>query len=339
MTSPETHGRADSARPLVSVVLPTYDRPDMLMRALGSLMVQTYRPLEIVVVDDGSKQDIRAAINEPLTSSLEPTVRYVRKENDGVASARNVGRREARGELIAFLDDDDEWLPTAAETLAACLQASGADFAYSPVIELETGSAEWVNLPVAAERPDDLAEEHFMLTNVRSGSTMFRRRVFETVGGYREDLRHNEDSDFVQRAAVACRACYSPQPTAKIHNHPGSKSRNRVAIQRALLASSTSVLKNNPAFEARLGSRASARLAQIRGQLCMELMGAGDFVQARQVAREGETEMGRIDRLCLLAGASWPKTMWSSVEGLGRQASLSPRAAARRARALLRTSR
>lgn len=96
------------APPLVSVVLPTFNRAELLKRSAGSVLEQDFADLELIVVDDASTEDVEAA-----TRALnDPRVRYVRRAaNGGVAAARNSGVHAARGRYLAFQDSDDEWLP------------------------------------------------------------------------------------------------------------------------------------------------------------------------------------------------------------------------------------
>ncbi len=100
------------ANPTISVVIPTYNRSALLLTALASVHAQTYEDYEIVVVDDGSADDTRKAL-EPFADGL----RYVYQTNQGEAAARNRGIQEARGEWIAFLDSDDCWVSEALATL------------------------------------------------------------------------------------------------------------------------------------------------------------------------------------------------------------------------------
>ena len=94
--------------PLVSVIVPTFQRPEFLQAALGSVLRQTVKDFEVLVVDDGSAMDLA-----PLVNALDDgRIRYLRHEsNRGEAAARNTGIRGARGDYLAFLDDDDEWFP------------------------------------------------------------------------------------------------------------------------------------------------------------------------------------------------------------------------------------
>jgi O-antigen biosynthesis protein len=95
-------------RPTVTVIIPTYNRADLLPRALGSVLAQTFTDFEVLVVDDGSIDGTDAL----MTAYTDSRVRYLRQPvNAGVSAARNRGLRESRGEFIAFLDSDDEWYP------------------------------------------------------------------------------------------------------------------------------------------------------------------------------------------------------------------------------------
>jgi glycosyltransferase involved in cell wall biosynthesis len=93
---------------LVSVVLPTFNRAKQLARALDSVLAQTYGQLEVLVVDDGSTDETSGVIEGRYHD--EPRVVYLRQEHAGVARARNTALERARGDVIAFLDSDDEYL-------------------------------------------------------------------------------------------------------------------------------------------------------------------------------------------------------------------------------------
>ena len=102
---------------LVSVVIPTYNRAYIVGRTIESVLAQTYSPVEILVIDDGSTDDTPAVVGR-----FGDRVRYIRQPNGGVAVARNHGFAEARGEFVALLDSDDEWLPWKLEAQVAFLR-------------------------------------------------------------------------------------------------------------------------------------------------------------------------------------------------------------------------
>lgn len=98
---------------LVSVIIPTYNPGKYIFRSLESVLQQTYSPVEIIVVDDGSTINCETILGEYISANK---IRYVKKENGGPSSARNRGISSAKGEYICFLDDDDNWYPNKLET-------------------------------------------------------------------------------------------------------------------------------------------------------------------------------------------------------------------------------
>ena len=92
--------------PLVSVIIPTYNRASVLQRAIRSVFVQTFRDFELIVVDDGSSDS-----TTDLLESFDGKLKAVVQKNHGVSAARNLGIKRSTGALLAFLDSDDEWLP------------------------------------------------------------------------------------------------------------------------------------------------------------------------------------------------------------------------------------
>ena len=107
----------------VSVVIPTYNRATLLRETLRSIFAQTVAPLEIIVVDDGSKDNTREECER-----LGPAIRYISQENKGLPAARNTGIVAARGEWVALCDSDDCWEPRKIELQLAATTAVGADW-------------------------------------------------------------------------------------------------------------------------------------------------------------------------------------------------------------------
>src|SRR3954452_15003770 len=109
--------QVDSVRPLVSAIIPAHNAERFLAAAIDSVLAQTYQPIECIVVDDGSTDGTPA-----VARSYGDRIRLIPQEQRGVSAARNRGAAEARGELLAFLDADDRWLPERVERQARELE-------------------------------------------------------------------------------------------------------------------------------------------------------------------------------------------------------------------------
>ena len=175
--------------PLVTVVIPTRDRPMLLSRAVQSVLGQTYRALEVVVVDDGSSP----LLELPPGIQSDPRVQILSaRTSGGAALARNMGVCAGRGELVAFLDDDDAWRPTKlarqVEVLAGSPPAIGA---------VECGYDLWDGNRLV-ERSVPATGRDLRLTLLerpclQPSTVLVRREAFESAGGFDASLRRVED--------------------------------------------------------------------------------------------------------------------------------------------------
>lgn len=186
---PDADERRDRL-PLVSVVIPVYNGAEFLAEAVKSVLDQNYPSLEIIVVDDGSKDDIDAAV-----AALPVNVRYFKQPNGGAASARNRGIKDVSGDFIAFLDVDDLWpenkLSSAIDLFQQrpdldVIQGFGQVMQYSE----QTGAFEYIGNP----------RESFPFY---IGAAVYRRNAFKRVGLFDALLRFAEDTDWYQRAKEA----------------------------------------------------------------------------------------------------------------------------------------
>ena len=184
--------------PLVSVVIPTRDRPEATVRAARSVLAQTHRALECLVIDDGSRDDTAARVE----AIGDARLRVVRRDNGGVARARNRGVAEARGALVAFLDSDDSWRPDKLARQVAALGAAPARVglcATGAEIRAPRGAPE---IRPAGARGDVF--EALLLRNLVHAPTsclLVRREVLDAVGGFDPSLPAIEDWEWLQRAA------------------------------------------------------------------------------------------------------------------------------------------
>lgn len=204
-------GEAVSVR--VSVVIPVYNRAQPLRRALQSLAAQTARDFEVIVVDDGSTEDIAAVVR---SIAGVPGLRCLRIDNSGgPARPRNVGIGQARGEWIAFLDSDDWWDPQRMACVLAALD-EGVDVLYHPlrVVRapgLRRGGERRRQIGQAANGPM-LVQLLTRGNPIPNSAALVRRRLLQQLGGIDENPLLIEDFDtWLRLAAAGARFRFLPQ--------------------------------------------------------------------------------------------------------------------------------
>ena len=186
-------------RPLVTVLLPVYNRAGPLVEAVQSCIDQTWRPIEILVVDDGSTDDVQSALRR-----FGGQVRLIRKDNGGVASARNLGLAAAQGDFIHFLDSDDLLLPDAVANAVGAFHAiADADLCH--------GQGQWIDMRETPPRTKPLhVREH--ANPIRSlivafafavPTVMIPRWRMLAMPPFEEDLRRSSDWRYWQRLGFA----------------------------------------------------------------------------------------------------------------------------------------
>lgn len=212
----------DSSLPLVSVVLPCFNAEATVRRALVSIAQQDYPSVEVIAVDDASTD--RTA--ELLASSTRPVSRLVRlRQNRGAAAARNAGLAVARGEYVAFLDADDEWLP-------AKLSRQVSIIAPRPNVTFVSCNARVLDgqgrslMPAFEDLlPTDPANAWKVLladTFVWTPAVLARRASLEQAGGFDESLAIGEDQDLWIRLALLGEVGFIDEILAVVHERTGS---------------------------------------------------------------------------------------------------------------------
>jgi glycosyltransferase involved in cell wall biosynthesis len=186
-------------RPLVSAVIPTFNRAWALDRAVRSVLAQTYQPLDLIVVDDGSTDETPRKLAPLAASGL---LRLISQPNRGVSAARNAGLKAAKGGLIAFLDSDDEWRPEKIETQAAYLNQN-PDQMLVQTREIWFRGGRRVNPGLKHRKPaGDIFIPSLSRCLVSPSAVMLRRTVFEEIGLFDENLPAAEDYDLWLRVSA-----------------------------------------------------------------------------------------------------------------------------------------
>lgn len=266
---------------LVSMIIPTHNRAELVGQAIESALGQSYPAREVIVVDDGSTDETPAVL-----SRYGSAIRTVRTPNRGCAAARNTGVCLAHGAYLAFVDSDDVAPPEKLAIQVPVLEAyPDVGFVYGPSVAFGPQLAiEQVLQPVRPGPQGSVAEGIFLTTRIGFDSVLLRREALERVGGFDETLRHNEDTDLLLRVALDWKAVCLDVPTGRHRWHPGRKSRDEVALRRAVLHSMERVLASRPDFRTRLGPRAQARLAEVCWEISRGLAARGEVAAARAEA-------------------------------------------------------
>lgn len=254
--------------PTVSVVIVTYNKGDTISEAIESVLRQTYRDLELLVVDDGSTDDTAERV-----ARFGPQVRYLRKENGGTGSARNLGIAQARGRFVAFLDGDDLWLPRKLERQMEL-------FREQPEALAVQCSAHCVDerLRVFESRlcrPERDSLKRFLLFEnlpAFSSAVVVRKEAFERIGGFATDLVILSDWEMACRLAREGLLLSHPEVLVLYRHYQKNQSRS-VEIHvwsgvRALRRFFRNPERLDPAIR-RLQGRAWARFYAMLGGGCI----------------------------------------------------------------------
>lgn len=205
----------------ISVIIPAYNGAATIANAIESILGQTRPPDEIIVSDDCSTDSTAAAV-----SRFGERLRYVRRpQNGGLSANRNTGVRTSAGEWLLFLDQDDELLPHALESLSRTAETTGAGVVYGFVLLRgdRPEQARLHGLPWAVGEPPTPSQANFWWTAVTTtGCALFRRSLVDEVGEFDETIWQAEDCEFWLRCGVTCKFAHSDTVVLKKHETVGS---------------------------------------------------------------------------------------------------------------------
>ncbi len=206
----------------VSVIVPTCDRPALLERALRSIAAQEFAPLEVIVVDDAGLQhhDVLRHMDRLHISSVQVVTNAHRK---GVSGARNTGAELGAGEFLAFLDDDDEWLPSYLSEARRQFESGDLDVLCGDLLyQFHDG----VDRPAMAA-PERLLPESFLTGNpgLMGSNLILRKSLYKVIGGFDESLLAAEDGDLGLRLSLRDGVKYGrlSQRLVRVHKHNGAR--------------------------------------------------------------------------------------------------------------------
>ncbi|MBI3408477.1 MAG: glycosyltransferase [Planctomycetes bacterium] len=262
--------------PLLSVIIPTYNCAPYVAMAVTTALSQSYTPLEVVVVDDGSSDNTKERL-----SRWSHRIRYVHQAKGGVSKARNRGIQEAKGDLIAFLDADDQWLPEKLSEQWQCLRAHpDAGLVHTDVFHVHEPAGERTYVYRARERLSGCCYTEFFWGNCLTTSTVLvTRSCIQEIGTFDERIRgaSTEDLDLWLRIARRYPLAYVRKPLALYRYHGANNSLNRRAMLQDEFYVLSKALQADPSLWKQLGAaRICRRMADLASQAGNANLDAGD---------------------------------------------------------------
>jgi glycosyltransferase involved in cell wall biosynthesis len=214
--------------PLVTIIVPTYNRPDFLSSAIDSLIAQTYRPIEIIVIDDNGDTAARKQTAAILKNYEE--INYVRtifnEQNIGGALSRNRAILLSKGDFITFLDDDDVYLPQKVASQVTFMNKHALDMSFTDVKIYNTQGRmidARIHDYVISWNNDDLLKQHLMHHLTPTCTYMFRREVLVEIGGFDDRVVSQEYMLMLKMILSNKRIGYLPQCHVKMFHHENGR--------------------------------------------------------------------------------------------------------------------
>jgi glycosyltransferase involved in cell wall biosynthesis len=270
-----------------SVIIPLYNKERYIARAVRSVFAQNWQHYELLVVDDGSTDNGFRVLREQFQ---DPRIRLIVQENSGAGAARNRGLAEMRGDIAAFLDADDEWLPThlrdIAETASMYPEAGLVATGFRAVYKRRRAFDHGINrcLP-------QLIGDYFRLATsghaVHMSAIGVSRSLLERGVMFRQDTPAVEDQEFYTRAALHTSFAYHPRVSSLYHHDVGESAMATASwLARLPLVQSVCEMLREDIVPARLRESAAAYLAWIVEQHALAGLALGKRTEALSLLRE-----------------------------------------------------
>jgi len=274
-------------QPTVSVIIPAYNSERYVADAIKSVLAQSYRPTEVIVVDDGSSDGTARVVQ-----GFGNSVRYLHQDNRGEPAARNLGLRHAHGEYVAFLDADDLWLPDklelqmeyfASHPNCAVIYTDMGTFDDTGVVDPSVKVRFNITFPSGM-----IFAPLFRETLFGSGSVVFRKICLDQVGYFDEEFLIGCDYEMWLRMSRQFEFGVVDRPLLMYRQHPNMSTRG---LGRALwngvpweVAALTKTLRNHPEAVQELGqSTVNRRIAKVYADLAHTQFQLQDYANARKL--------------------------------------------------------
>lgn len=213
----------------VSVIIPTYNRADLLPEAIDSVLAQTWKEMEIIVVDDGSTDRTEETVRR-----YDDRVRYFYKEHGGPSSARNMGIKKAKGTYVAFLDSDDVWEPEKLR-IQMDFMSEHPEIKFVCTDSSLIGSRECRQRKLRKESMGNLFPILYSNSFINTSTALMVKECFQEIGYFDEGYRSVEDYDVWLRVAKRFPIAYLNQPLVRYRKHEDNVSHDKITLRRNAL--------------------------------------------------------------------------------------------------------
>lgn len=301
--------------PIVSVVIPLYNKAPHIARALTSVLKQTFQDFEVIVVDDGSTDDGAEIVRR----FEDPRIRLIQQENRGVSAARNRGIEEARAELIAFLDADDEWLPDFLSTIIRMYNKFPDGGAYATSYFTTYGHAllspKIYKIPPS---PWEGAIPNFFISAsegeiITSSSVVIPRDVFNYLGLFKSGEHYGEDTEMWGRIALEYDIVFSWYRGAIIHYEAINRAANKKGIiQKHPFVDTGMRYINNTSYPRKYSVTDIKEYMEIQQmKIACRAFKSGDMKFGREILKRCDTTKHQIERVRLLIISFFPLCLYN----------------------------
>jgi glycosyltransferase involved in cell wall biosynthesis len=219
--------------PRVSVIIPNYNYQEFVCKTVDSVLMQTYQNLEIIVVDDGSKDSSREILR-----AYGDKIKVIEQVNQGVSRARNNGVAQSKGDFVAFLDSDDLWLPTKLEKQMKKFQKDtdiGLVHCSMKLIDREENDCGVIDQGAEGWVADEFLKYERGVVIGAGSTSLLPRRVFDEVGGFDPRQTTAADWDFSYRVASKCKIGFVPENLVLYRLHGSNMHANIKSMERDMM--------------------------------------------------------------------------------------------------------
>jgi len=208
--------------PLISVIIPLYNKAPYIARALDSVLAQTVQDFEVIVVNDGSTDGSERIVQ----GYHDPRIHLINQENQGVSAARNRGVNEAQADLVAFLDADDEWLPQFLETIFRLREKYPEAGLYGTGYRTMNENGSIYDCVYNEKKGSQIIPNYFAAKNklsymiISTSGMAIPKVIFKSVGGFPGGYQQNEDRAIRGKIALNNHVAYAPNVCAMYYRYP-----------------------------------------------------------------------------------------------------------------------